>query len=293
MSEKRESLFKYYLFVILAGTCWGMTGTLQALAPEGANSATIGAVRLFVAGVLLLAYALFSGGLAIFQLKISRWALFIIAAAQLAYQMSFFTAVRMTGVALGTMIAIGLSPAVAGLMGRLFYGESLTRRWYFATAAALFGCTMLILGRSQANMEVNLLGCLLAAVAALSYSFIGVGLRVAGKADAVQVTSLSIALAGLFALPVLVVGDSSWMASLHGVSVVLVLSTIATIAPMVLFARGVQKIQLGSAYTLSMAEPLTASLLAVFLLRERLPLISLLGAALMLCSLYILAKAEN
>lgn len=293
MSEKGETLSKYYLFVIFAGMCWGLTGTLQALAPGGASSATIGAVRLFAAGALLLAYSLISEGFAIFRLRLSCRAIIIIALAQLAYQMSFFSAVRLTGVAIGTIIAIGLSPAIAGLMGRLFYGERLTQRWYFATAAALVGCAMLIIGRSRGGIEVNLLGCLLAAAAALSYSFLGVGVRFAGKTDTAPVISLSIALAGLFALPVLIVGDSSWMASLHGMSIVLVLSTVATIVPMLLFARGVQRVPLGSAYTLSMAEPLTASLLAVFLLKERLPVISVLGASLMLCSLYILAKAEK
>lgn len=293
MQERRESNFKYYLFVILAGTCWGMTGTLQALAPEGADSLTIGAVRLFVAGLLLLAYSLFSGGIAFSQLKLNRRAIFIIAAAQLAYQMSFFSAVRLTGVALGTMLAIGLSPAMAGIMGRLFYGERLTRRWYLTTAAALVGCAMLIAGRSQGNVGANFWGCLLAAGAALSYTFVGVGLRVAGKTDTIQVISLSIVTAGLFALPVLLVRDTSWMVSMRGMGVVIVLSTVATILPLVLFARGIQRVKLGSAYTLSMTEPLTASLLAVFLLKERLPLISILGAALMLCSLCILAKAEK
>jgi len=56
------------------------------------------------------------------------------------------------------------------------------------------------------------------------------------------------------------------------------------------FAAGVQKISLGRAYTLSLSEPLTASLLAVFILREKMAPVSVAGAALIFFSIYILSK---
>src|SRR4051794_41739342 len=52
------------------------------------------------------------------------------------YQLSFFAAVRLTGVAVGTVVAIGTGPAAAGLLGRLVNGERLGARWAAATAAA-------------------------------------------------------------------------------------------------------------------------------------------------------------
>lgn len=291
--EKSESAIKYYIFVILAGICWGLTGTLQALAPSGASPVTVGAVRMVGAGFFLLVYALAAKGFSFLRGSLNWKGILITAAAQVMYQQTFFAAVRMTGVALGTMIAIGLSPTMAGLLGRLFYGERLTRRWYFSTAAALIGCAMLIFGGAREGVKVDFLGCLISAVAALSYTFLGVGLRETGKADVFQVTTLVFALAGLISLPMLAVGDTSWMISLRGASVVLVLCLAATILPLILFARGVRRVPLGSAYTLSMTEPLTASLLAVFLLGERMPPVSVLGATLMLFGIYVLAKSSK
>lgn len=291
--EKKEPLFKYYILVILAGMCWGMTGMLQALAPEGASSVTIGSVRMAGAGFLLLIYSLITGGFSIFRLKLGRGGILITATAQVAYQMSFFSAVRLTGVALGTMIAIGMSPAIAGLLGRLFYSEKLTGRWYFSTAAAFAGCAMLVFGGAREGVTVNFQGCVLAGVASLSYAFFGVGLRKTGKADAVHVAALVFTVAGLLSAPVLVFGDTSWMLSPRGILVILVLCVVSTILPLILFARGVRRVPLGSAYTLSMTEPVTAFLLAVFLLNERVPPISMLGAALVLFSIYTLARTTK
>lgn len=291
--EKKEPLFKYYILVIFAGMCWGMTGMLQALAPEGASSVTIGSVRMVGAGFLLLIYSLVTGGFSIFRLKLGRSGILITAVAQVAYQMSFFSAVRLTGVALGTMIAVGTSPAVAGLLGRLFYSEKLTRRWYFSTAVAFVGCAMLIFGGAREGVTVNLRGCALAVMASLSYAFFGVGLKKTGKADAVQVAALVFTAAGLLSMPVLVLGDSSWMFSVRGMLVILVLCVVSTILPLIFFARGVRRVPLGNAYTLSMTEPLTAFLLAVFLLNERIPPVSVLGAALVLFSIYTLASVSK
>src|SRR4051794_41890499 len=52
------------------------------------------------------------------------------------YQLSFFAAVKLTGVAVGTVVAIGTGPAAAGILGRLVNGERLTGRWAIATLAA-------------------------------------------------------------------------------------------------------------------------------------------------------------
>src|SRR3954453_17600783 len=58
-------------------------------------------------------------------------------------QLSFFAAVKLTGVAVGTVVAIGTGPAAAGILGRLINGEQLTRRWAIATLAAAAGVALL------------------------------------------------------------------------------------------------------------------------------------------------------
>lgn len=289
----KESPLKYYLYVILAGICWGLTGTLQRLSPEGASSLTIGSVRMVAAGIFLVAYTVVKDGFSMFRRRWDLGGLLIAATGQAMYQLSFFSAVRLTGVAMGTVIAVGASPAIAGLFGRFLFKEPLTKTWYISTAIAVIGCAMLVFGNSVGEITVNYLGCFLAFCAAFSYTFMGLGLRKLGNRGVIQVATMVFSLAGLFVLPLLVIGDISWMMSLHGMSVVLTLAVVATILPMVFFAAGVQNIPFGRAYTLSLTEPLTASLLAVFLLNERISFISAFGAFLLFVSILILARATK
>lgn len=80
------------------------------------------------------------------------------------------------------------------------------------------------------------------------------------------------------------------MLTARGATIVFILSVFSTIIPLMLFNTGVQYIPLGRAYTLSLSEPLTASMLAVFLLGERMSLTTALGAACIFFSIYFLTR---
>ncbi|MCW3000792.1 MAG: EamA family transporter, partial [Conexibacter sp.] len=102
--------------VLLAAVCFGTTGTAQALGP-GASPVTVGAARIALGALLLLlAQRIASGDHA------AGWARAPLAAGALGvagYQLCFFAAVDDTGVAVGTVVALGSAPALAGLGGWL------------------------------------------------------------------------------------------------------------------------------------------------------------------------------
>ena len=148
MAVSKNSL-KGTLCVLAAGMCWGTTGTIQAFAPEGASSLTVGSARVVFSGIVLMLFMLAKRGRGLFAGGWCVRGVLLAAAGLAAYQLTFFTAVRMTGVAVGTMVAIGAAPPVAGICGRLFFGERLSARWYAATALAVAGCVMLVLGGSS------------------------------------------------------------------------------------------------------------------------------------------------
>src|SRR3954467_7471078 len=99
------------VLVLLAAVCFGTTGTAQALGPDGLAPAGVGAARILVGGALLVLVALArGGGLA----RLPRLPPLIAPAAVATYQFAFFAAVADTGVAVGTIVAIGSAPALAG-----------------------------------------------------------------------------------------------------------------------------------------------------------------------------------
>lgn len=94
----------------------------MALAPQGADAAGVGALRLLIGGLALVALAIRSGELQRarpFPLRVLALAAVMIA----AYQICFFNGVARNGVALGTLVAIGSAPMLAGMLEWRLYGD--------------------------------------------------------------------------------------------------------------------------------------------------------------------------
>jgi DME family drug/metabolite transporter len=277
--------------ILAAAVLWGTTGTAQAFAPVGAQSATIGALRLAVGGAALMALASTRGSLHRGQ----SWPLLATAVAagcMAGYQPLFFAGVARTGVAVGTIVAIGSAPILAGGLAFLARGEPLTRRWATATTLAVLGCVLLVF--DSQNVSLDGLGILLslgAGGAYALYALVSKQLLEARPPDAVM--AVVFCLAALFLVPLLFAFNLGWVAQMRGLAVVLHLGIVATAAAYALFARGLVVVPVATAVTLSLAEPLTAGLLGVAVLGERLTALTMLGVGLVLSGLVIVTTGAR
>lgn len=278
-------------YVLAAAVLWGTTGTSQGLAPAGVGSTAIGAVRIAVGGVVLLMLAMVRGGFR----EGGRWSLpgtLVSALFVAGYQLCFFAGVARTGVAAGTMVAIGSAPVAAGLLGYLVRREQVGSRWMAATLLAVAGCVLLAAGGG--GLQSNMVGIMLALGAGLSYAAYTVsikGLLDRHAPDAVM--AVVFCLAALLLSPLLITSHLGWLAEPRGMAVALHLGVMATAVSYGLFARGLKSVTVGTAATLSLAEPLTAALLGVVVLRERLGLMQLAGIMLLFSGLVLLARGER
>lgn len=280
-----------HLFVLVAAVLWGTTGTAQAFAPEGAGPLSVGAVRIAVGGLALLAFAVARGELG----PLEGWppvATATAAAAMAAYQPLFFAGVSVTGVAAGTIVAIGSAPAWAGLIGFLFLGERPTPRWALATATAILGCALLV--GAGGGVTVDPLGVLFALGAGASYAaFATAAKRLLAEKFHTAVMAVAFSLGALLLSPVLLFADSSWILEPRGVPVALELGLLATATAYLLFGRGLASVPVTTAATLSLAEPLTAGLLGVLVLGERLGSVALLGVGLLVGGLVLASSSRR
>lgn len=283
---------KGILCVLCAGMCWGTTGTIQAFTPPGASSLTVGAARIVFAGIILFVLMFIKKRRALFSGTWNIKGVILAAVGLAAYQLTFFSAVRLTGVAVGTMVTVGSSPLLAGIFGQMLFGERLTLRWRVATVMAIAGCIMLVLGGSSGAFTASFLGIILALGAALSYALEGVGLRLI-KQGPYEVIAVVSGLSALIALPWLITGDISWMLQPRGALCVLLLAVLSTVIPCTLFTVGIQNLELGIVYTLSLSEPLMAWFLSTVLLGERLTRIGLLGVAILFSGIMLIALKKN
>jgi DME family drug/metabolite transporter len=274
--------------VLTAAVLFGTTGTAQALGPE-IEPLAVGTARIAVGAALLVLFALVSRR---FRLGgADRRLILLSGACVAAYQATFFAAVDDTGVAVGTVVAIGSAPVFTGLLARVFTGERLSGRWALATALGCAGVCTLVLGGSGSGGEVSLPGVALALFAGAGYA----GYAVAGKKLMDQGATPEALMASVFSIgavvliPLLAIVPAGELLTGPGLALALYLGALPTAAAYILFARGLERIGAGETATLTLAEPVTAAALGFAVLGERPGAAGVAGAALVLAGLALLA----
>jgi drug/metabolite transporter, DME family len=284
------------LLVLAGAVLWGTTGTAQALGvgalPGVVPPPVVGAARIAVGGLGLLLVAALSRSLPGRALVSRRGVVVPLlagAAAIALYQATFFAAVSRTGVAIGTVVAIGSAPAFTGLFGWAVRRERPERGWAAATALAVAGCVLLL--APQGGVGVDPVGVALALVAGSCFGVGTVSMKSLLEAGLAPTAVMALVFGGGAVLlsPVLLAADLSWVARPAGAAMVLFLGLGATTLAYVLFANGLRRVRSSSAATLALAEPLTAALLGIVLIGERPGLLGWLGGALVAGGLVVLA----
>lgn len=273
-------------FIIGAALLWGTTGTSQAFAPQGFDPMVIGALRLLIGGAALLFLVIKRGELESFR-NCFQLPIFLAAVFTASYQLCFFAAVAKTGVAVGTIVGIGSAPIAGGILGLVFRGEKPGRRWLLATLLAIIGCTLLSF--SGGDIAVDPIGILLALGAGLSYA--AYTLMIKGLLEEQSPNAIMAAVVTIGALllsPVLFNIDINWMLQPRSIAVALHLGIATMALSYLLFARGLKTIQVGTAVTLSLAEPMTAATLGIVVLGEQLSAQAFFGISLIFAGLVIL-----
>lgn len=274
--------------VILGAMLWGTTGTAQALAPPSATPLGVGAARMVFGGAALLIVALARHrlrGLSRLPLPLTLLSI----ASMAAYQPFFFAGVARTGVAVGSVVTVGSSPILAGVLAYLFLREIPTRRWYVATLMAVAGCVLLMLPQQDLS-SVDPAGVVLALTAGLSYStFVLAGKQLSRYCTVDVLNAVVFSGAGLLLLPVFFIEPPRWLLDPRGAAAALHLGLLATALAYLLFVRGLILVPASTGVTLSLAEPMTASVLGFVFLDERLEPLGLLGLGLLLSAVILLS----
>ncbi|GAA2008418.1 EamA family transporter [Microbacterium ulmi] len=288
--------------VLAAAVLFGTTGTSLALGPDGTTPLAVGAVRLVIGGT----------GLAIVAFVLarrharrrttpaprpSRRAVALMATTAVClvvYQPLFFLGTARNGVAVGTVVALGAAPVLAGILE-----WTLTRRmpggtWMLATGFATIGVVLLGFG-GQAHASgaagTDPLGLLGSLGAGASFAILANAQRRLldeGWDPFTVVGSMGLGSAVLSAL-VLPFVDLRWLGEPAGVVMALWLGLATISLAYTLFTWGLGGLTAATAATLTLGEPLTASVLGIAVLGERLSGLAVGGVVLLAAGLALLA----
>jgi DME family drug/metabolite transporter len=273
---------------VLAGAAlFGTIGTAQAVGPD-APPPQLAAVRLLVAGLLLMLLALGTGHLAQLSRSVRESPTWWAGLGQAGFNLCFLGAMVETGVAVGTLVAIGATPILTGLVTR-----QVSRLWLTATCVAVTGLVLLVGGQAAGDAGASVPGIALALGASASYAtYIIAGNAALARGLPVQpYLAVAFCVAALLTAPLLVCGDLTWLWTGRGALLVLYMALVPTVLAYSLFNRGLAGVRPSTASTLGLIEPVVAACLAVVVVGERLSALGVAGAVLVVVGLVLIVRS--
>lgn len=272
------------LCLVIAGLLWGtggLTGTLFGRA-AGLPPLSVAALRLLGGGALIVGFRIIPGR----RWPAGRAAWTRVAATGLlsaTFQGAYFSAVSLTSVSMATLVTIGATPVIVlaaeFALGRRRAGWPAAAR----TLLALAGLGLLVGLPGGGYGTLAVLGsaglALLASAGFATLTVVG-SVPVQGLDDE-TVTGLGFTAGGLLLLPFAAVAGLQFRPTLAALGWLAVLAAGPTAMAYTLYFRGLRSAPASTAALLSLLEPLTATLLSVLFLGNRLSQAGMAGAALL------------
>ena len=288
MTDSRHSA-RGIALVLLAAMLWGTTGTAQSLAPAQLSPYWVGALRLVIASGF---FALLAWG-APARPGPWPWARVWLAGGCIAaYNLSFFAGVKQSGVALGTAIAIGSGPIWAGLLQTVVARRLPPALWWLGTLVSVAGGTAMALGQGG-GLRMSASGMALCLLAGLAYATYALANKQLVLTLGPVRTNLAVfGSAALLSVPWAWALGGALQAGAGAWGVVLFLGLVSTGLAYLLFSSGLHHISGTTGVTLALGEPVTAFVLALWVVGEAQQPLAWLGLAGVLAGLLLVVWAE-
>ncbi|GGL11618.1 DMT family transporter [Streptomyces flaveus] len=290
------------LYLTVAGAAWGTAGAAASLVYRASDMGPIALSFWRCAGGLLLLLAArllrprprhtarprLRARTTLLRIGITGLGLAV-------FQTAYFAAVEATGLAVATVVTLGAGPVLIALGARLTMGERLGRGGSAAVVGALAGLAVLVLGGEGAT--VRPWGVALALVSAAGYSVMTLLTRWWGRDGGADASSTTVGAFAVTTLCLLPFGLTEGLVPRTD-ELALVLALLAYVAAIptalayALYFAGAAVVRSATVSVIMLLEPVSAAVLAVGLLGERLTAATLVGTLLMLGSVAGLAVAE-
>lgn len=285
--------------VIFASIIWGTTGTAATFAPE-VSPLGIASVAIGIGGLLQALLALTDIRKHKQALIASRKLLLFGALNVAIYPLAFYSSMKLAGVAIGTVISIGVAPIAAALIERIVEKKSISPKWMLSIVIGLLGVLLLATAKSKGNVTgqsawEHILGVVLGVVSAVTYTLYA---WVAHKIIHRGVPSRAVmgSMFGIGAsllIPVLFLTGAPLLNSATNISVGLYMAIIPMFLGYILFGIGLSSIPVSLATTITLLEPVVAAILAVTIVGEQLSAVGWIGIAMISICLLIATLGKS
>jgi DME family drug/metabolite transporter len=280
---------------VLAAVCFATTGTAQQLGPDGSSPlgvATfrffIGSIALYFLSVLRPAHQPVSN-----RQSLAAWVWIATAFGQALYGAAFFSAVRSTGVAVGTVVALGSAPLITGAITAISSRKAPSLSWLVTTVFAIIGMSLIVASGKESQVTVS--GVVLALCAGLGYAIFALG----SKTILSSGVSSELAMAKVFGIssvmlaPTLFFVNLKWITSGDAIVMVLWLGFVTLALAYWSYAAGLRHLEPSQTTLITLVEPVVATVLGVLALNERPSTVAWIGVLIVIASLLAESRSAS
>ncbi len=287
-----------FWLVTIAAVIWGTIGvvTRAIYDIDGTTPLFINLTRMLIAAPILLVICWRVVGRKMFNIQRRDFVIMILTGTFLVLsQAAYFAGIQYTGVTITTLLTLCISPLVVAFASVVLKFEALTRRYLVALLCALIGSVLLVGLPAQESAQFDLhTGVLYSLASAVCYA----GMLICGRFVAVtynplQVTAIGFAAGTVVLLLINLVSGVVIVQTTQGWILVLYLGLLPTAFAYWLFQKGLRTIPATTASIVIMLDPLVAASLAWMLFGETLTATGLIGATLLMLSLFTLAVGKR
>ena len=290
MHTSHHSHLRGLVQVCCAGVLWGTGGMAMQLLREHDPISPVAVIvwRALIAAVvvLVLLVALRRLGELVALARRHPWRLLAVGTGTAAFQTFFFLAVPLAGVAVSTVVGLGLAPVLLTVTDSVRARRRPSGREVAVLVTTLTGLVMVAAVAGEASTGPRpFTGVLLAAASASTFALTtqAVGGRISRGASPVVLTGGMAVVAVLVLTPALLFADGSLTTRDPVVWGWLLYLGVATmVIPYVLLYSALRVTTASTAVTATLVEPVTAALAATMVLQEPLGVVGATGIVLVL-----------
>ena len=279
--------FKGYGEIITASILWGFAGIL-AKKVIGMSAQSIIFYRVTFAFLILLIIFSISGSMKKIKLGDKRKYLILFSILQITTMLTFFISIIKASVSVAVLL-LYTAPVYITLLSPLLLEEKSTKLGWFALVLSISGI-LLIVEPVKIEISQYSLGIIAGILSGISYAFqIMTSKYISTTYSGYSQAFWSFLIAMLILLPAGIVPLDLVSRNL---SYLLLLAIFPTILAVSLYFNGLKYLKASSASILGLIEPLSAVILAILILNEKISIPIILGGALILAGAAIVTKNE-
>ncbi len=273
------------LLVLFAAICFATTGASRALGPDNATSLGVAAIRFAVGAIALFAITAIVRKPDVTTVSQPLYIWVVAGFGQAMYGATFFAAVHETGVAVGTVVALGSAPILTGVLSAMLFRSLPTRTWIQATTIAIAGMSLIVL--SGKNTTVSAIGILYALGAGFGYALFAL----ASKRIVESGVASDVAMARVFGIAAVMLGPTlffvniDWVLTTGGISLGLWLGIVTVALAYWAYASGLARLEPRETTMITLAEPVVATVLGALVLDERPAALAWMGIVVVIVAL--------